>query len=154
MFPETTEAGPPTTSTAIEQFELERGLALPGLYKDFLLATNGGRPKSSVFPIEGMPLNPAGSIHFFFGIENLRWPVYDLAKTYDFFADRIPKSIVPIASDDFGSHICLDLRKGKNRVAFWDHRHFWGTSEWRESDLYHVADSFEQFLASLRPDPY
>ena len=154
MFPEITEANPPTSPTAIGNFERSRSITLPKLYKEFLLATNGGRPKFSAFPIEGMPLNPVGSIHFFFGIENSRWRVYDLAEAYDFFAGRIPHDIVPIASDDFGSHVCLDLRKGKDRVAFWDHRHFWGTGEWREGDLYPVADSFAEFLASLRPNPY
>jgi hypothetical protein len=46
------------------------------------------------------------------------------------------------------------MRDGRERVVLWDHRPFWGTGEWRESDLYHVADSFEEFLASLRPNPY
>ena len=54
-----------------------------------------------------------------------------------------------------GDYVCLDLaRASRRRVAFWDKRHFWGTGEWREGDLYHVANSFEEFLASLRPNPY
>ena len=155
MFPQLSETNPSTSLSAIEDFERERGLSLPSLYKEFLLASNGGRPEAPVFPIEGMPLNPFGSIQFFFGINNRRWPVYDLAKTNDFYAGgRIPAGIVFIACTGMGDYVCLDFRDGKDRVAFWDHRHFWGTGEWRESDLYHVADSFAEFLASLRPDPY
>jgi hypothetical protein len=153
MFPEIIEGNPPTSTAAIEAFERERGLALPALYKQFLLVTNGGRPTSPLFPIDGMALNPQGSIQFFLGVENRKWPVYDLAETHDWYAGGIPHGVVPIACTGMGDYICLDLRDGKERVAFWDHRHFWGTGEWRESDLYHVADSFAEFLASLRPDP-
>ena len=64
-----------------------------------------------------------------------------------------PFGSVPIANQDLGSYICLDLRNGRQRVDFWDHRHFWSTGEWRERDLYHVADSFEEFLSLLRPKP-
>ena len=154
MFPEITEFNPPTSQAAIENFERHHELKLPALYRQFLLTTNGGRPKNPVFPIRGMPLNPAGSIQLFFGVENRTWTVYDLSKTLDFYAGRIPHDIVPIAGNGGGDYICLDLRNGGERVAFWDNRHFWGTGEWRESDLYHVADSFAEFLASLRPNPY
>lgn len=70
MFPNMIEANPPTTQAAIEDFERKHEIVLPQLYREFLLATNGGRPKNPVFPIRGMPLNPAGSIQFFFGVEN------------------------------------------------------------------------------------
>jgi len=113
MFPQLSETNPSTSLSAIEDFERERGLSLPSLYKEFLLASNGGRPEAPVFPIEGMPLNPFGSIQFFFGINNRRWPVYDLAKTNDFYAGgRIPAGIVFIAGTGMGDYVCLDLRNG------------------------------------------
>ena len=153
MFPGITDGSSPTTLAAIERFEHDRGLALPDLYKEFLLAKNGGVPRNPTFPIRGMALNPTGSVQVFFGID-VRWPSTELAYAYDLYAGGFPQGIVPIAGDGSGSYICLDLRKGAERVAFWDKRHFWGTGEWRESDLYHVANSFEEFLASLRPSPY
>jgi hypothetical protein len=151
MFPEISEGNPPTSLATIEDFERKHVL-LPGLYKEFLLAANGGRPTSSIFPITGMALNPDGSIQFFFGIGNQRWPGYDLTNVLQELGDRIPSGIIPIATTDTGEYLCLDLREGGERVVFWDRVHFWGMGEWRESDLYHVADSFEEFLASLRPD--
>ena len=153
MFPKIKEPNPPTSQAIIEDFESTRELTLPSLYKTFLLASNGGRPSPLTFPIEGMALNPLGAVHFFFGI-GARLSAYDLASVYDLYAAGLPKSIVPIACTDGDDFVCLDLRDGGERVAFWDRRHFWGTGEWREGDLYHVANSFEEFLASLRPNPH
>ena len=151
MLLELKSANAPTTLAAIEAFENERNVALPSPYKDFLLATNGGVPEASVFPIRGMELNPDGEVQVFFGIHATH-PSSDLAKVHDFYAGRIPANIVHIACNSMSDHVCLDLRDGGEEVVFWDKRHFWGTGEWREGDLYHVADSFEEFLASLRPD--
>ena len=153
MFPEIIDANPQTSLAAIEDFERQRGLSLPAPYKEFLLATNGGVPRDPTFPIRGMALNPTGSVQVFLGI-GVRWPTTELAYAYDSYAGGFPPGIVPIAGDGSGNYVCLDLRNGRDRVAFWDKRHFWGTGEWRESDLYHVASSFEEFLASLRPNPY
>ena len=153
MFPEIIEGNPPALLAAIEDFERQRDLKLPRLYKEFLLATNGGRPRNSMFPIRGMARNPYGSIQTFAGI-GVHEPTDELARSNDLYAGGIPDGVVLIAGNGGGDYICLDLRDGKDRVAFWNKRHFWGTGEWRESDLYHVADSFEEFLASLRPNSY
>jgi cell wall assembly regulator SMI1 len=153
MFPKMTEGSPPTTRQAIEDFESDRRITLPALYREFLLATNGGVPEKPAFPIEGMARNPIGIIQVFFGI-GARWPTTELSYAYDLYTGGFPDGIVPIADNGEGSYVCLDLRKGRERVAFWDKRHFWATGEWRESDLYQVANSFAEFLASLRPNPY
>jgi hypothetical protein len=84
----------------------------------------------------------------------VREPTDELAYSYDLYVGGFPRGIVPIAGNGGGDYTCLDLRNGKERVAFWDKRHFWGTGEWRERDFYHVADSFAEFLGSLRPNPY
>jgi hypothetical protein len=152
LFPNITEGNPPTTPEAIAEFERSRGLALPALYKQFLLAANGGRPDLRVFPIKGMAFAPYGTLHFLHGLD-ARLPSYDLGKIFDRFKNGIPEGMVPIACTDGTGYICLDLRGGQERVAFWDNRHFWGTGEWRESDLYQIASSFLEFLGWLRPDP-
>ena len=153
MFPKMRDGNPPTTVQAISDFERSSDLTLPSLYKEFLLAANGGRPDLAAFPIEDLALNPLGVVHFFFGL-HASLPVYDLAQTFDWSQSRIPSGLVLIASTEGSDYVCLDLRNGGDRIAFWDHRHHWGTGEWRESDLYHVADSFEEFLAALQPNPY
>jgi hypothetical protein len=146
-------ANPPTTILAIEKFEDKHGLTLPERYKQFLLTSNGGVPETPAFPIEGFASNPLGAIQVFFGID-ARLPTSDLVQVCDMYRGGFPEGIVPIACTDGDDFVCLDLRSGSDRVAFWDKRHFWGTGEWRERDLYHVADSFEEFLATLRPNPY
>lgn len=153
MFPRMTDTNPPTTLAAIESFERERALVLPQFYKEFLLATNGGAPDAPAFPIHRKSTSSTGVVQSFAGI-GVREPTNELAYAYDLYVGGIPRGIVPIAGNGGGDYICLDLRNGKERVAFWDKRHFWGTGEWRERDLYHVADSFAEFLRSLRPNPY
>ncbi len=143
----------PTTEAKIAAFAIARGIDLPGRYMEFLVASNGGVPDKSLFQIEGMPLNPMGDIQVFFGVDAFH-ETEDLAATYDAFSSGFPKGIVPIASTGCDDLVCLDLRDGKDRVVFLDKRHYWGTGEWREADLYHVADSFGEFLASLKPNTF
>ena len=153
MFLEITDGNPPTSLPAIEEFEQSHGLSLPGSYKEFLLQANGGRPLTATFPIKGLALNPFGKVHFFFGI-GAQLPVYDLVKTFDWFRHRIPAGIVPIACTAGSDYICLDLREEQGKVVYWDNRPFWGTGIWREQDLYHVADSFDEFITVMRSGPH
>jgi SMI1-KNR4 cell-wall len=152
-YPTTTESNSPTSRRAISEFERQYRVAFPRAYVGFLLATNGGRPENVVYPIEGLADNPLGDLHFFMGLAP-RWEVFDLRRFLDMFADRIPTGVVPIAVNGGSDYVCLDLRSKGERVVFWDHAHFWSTGEWRESDLYFIAGSFEEFLKSLRPNPY
>jgi hypothetical protein len=153
VLPKVTESNRRTSQAAIDTFERRFRVKLPSMYVAFLLETNGGRPEKPTFPISGLALNPLGSVHFFFGLApDLQ--VYDLTEIMIFFENRIPDGIVPIACNQGSDYVCLDLRNGGERVVFWDHAHFWSTGEWRESDLYFIANSFEEFLKSLRPNPY
>ena len=147
MSTEMLESNAATSNIAIDAVEHALRLKFPRSYRRFLMETNGGRPAMNLFPIVGMRSNPFGNINFFFGIE-VDSDVYDLRKTNLFYS--IPEGIVLIAENGMGDYVSLDLRNGAERVAFWDHRHFWGTGEWREQDLYPVAPSFEVFLTMLR----
>lgn len=148
MYPKMEERRPNTTIHAIEAFERQRGLGLPNAYREFLLATNGGVPRASLFPVKGRPHDPIDKVQAFLGI-GVSIPTSELSYAYDLYVGGFPFGIVPIANQNLGGYICLDLRGGKERVVFWDHRHFWSTGEWREEDLYHVAESFEEFLGLL-----
>lgn len=149
----TSESNVPTSQMAIDDFVKRHGITLPDRYISFLLTTNGGQPHKLVYPISGLPLNPFGDLHFFMGLAP-QWPLFDLNRYLAMFGDRIPAAILPIAVNSGSDYICLDLRGGGQRVVFWDHGHFWSTGEWREADLYLIADTFEDFLKSLRPSPY
>lgn len=144
------KTNPPIDNVRIDNFERERSIKLPTSYRTFLLATNGGVPlKNLAYPIAGMNFNPFGGLQVFFGL-NTAVDYNLLEGIYDRYVDGIQKGIVPIADNGFGDYICLDTRNKAGRVRFWDKRHFWSTGEWREHDLYHVADNFEAFLSVLR----
>ena len=153
MKVEMVHENPTTTREAIASLEQQIGLILPSSYRAFLLSTNGGRPVLPTFPIVNLPLNPLGSVNHFFGITS-NFEVYQLAWQHHFHEGRIPPGLLLIAGNAGSDFICLDLRNAKERVVFWDYAHFWSTGEWRESDLCFIANSFEEFLKSLRPNPY
>lgn len=148
MVPVMIDRRPPTTNSAIQAFERALGLALPTDYKAFLLATNGGVPQNARFPVRGRSHDPFDEVQSFLGI-GVQVPTNELSYASDIYNGGIPSGIVPIANQAFGNYVCLDLRGGTARVTLWDHRHFWSTGEWREVDLYEVADSFEEFLMLL-----
>ena len=134
-------------------FESEVGHALPPAYSAFLLSTNGGRPEPDTFQITGFQNNPYGSVHFFFGLNVDTWS-YNLGEMYRWFSASVPTGILAIGCTAGADYICLDLRAGDERVIYWDHRHHWGTGEWREQDVYPIAATFSDFLVSLRSNPY
>lgn len=150
MYPKMEGRRPETSRDAIRAFERKRGIELPQAYTKFLLATNGGVPVNSLFHVKGRPDDPIDNVQSFLGI-GVPVPTSELAYAYDIYSGGIPPEIVPIANQDIGNYICLDLRGGAGRVVYWDHRHFWNTGEWREADLYDIADTFEEFLGSLIP---
>lgn len=137
----------------LQSFENELGYALPSAYTAFLYATNGGRPEQDTFQITGFDNNPYGSVQSFFGFDTDSQS-HDLSEMYRWFKASVPAKVLAIGCTAGADYICLDMREGTDRVAFWDHRHHWGTGEWREQDLYFVSDSFEEFVTSLRPNPY
>jgi SMI1 / KNR4 family (SUKH-1) len=152
MYPTMHGETSPTTTTdsIIDEFEKSRGIRLPNLYRTFLKETNGGIPDRRIYPITGMIDNPHGGIQCFFGF-NKEIETDNIDSNYDFYAGRIPHEIVMIASNGGGDYVCLDLRSNRERVVFWDKRPFWGTGKWQESDLYQVADTFQDFLTVLKP---
>lgn len=152
-IPTMSETNPPTTEAAVRDFELKHDLVLPASYRNFLLITNGGIPRKSNFKIFSRRSAVDENIQDFLGIGVHGFPTSELSYALGLYRGGIPDGLLPIANQDLGSYLCLDLRNGTDHVVFWDHRHFWSTGEWREQDLFHVADSFEQLLDMLEPVP-
>lgn len=145
MLPRMKEINHPITATDISDFEQFTGTTFPQDYKDFLLATNGGRPFSTAFSIAD---GSESAVREFLGFD-LPVPTSELADAYETYGGALPNGVIPIANDSFGNYICLDMRGGRERVAFWDKSHFWSTGVWREKDLMDVASSFRAFLKLL-----
>lgn len=62
---------------------------------------------------------------------------------YTALKDRLPRDLVPFASDAFGNAICFDYREsgpnGEPAIAFWDHE------SQGSGSICVLADSFEDF---------
>lgn len=143
----TFEGGPPLREEDVTRFELRFGRVLPTAYRQFLLATNGGRPERDLFAIQSIEGHPAGRIHVFFGLNdpvescNLDWNL-------EVFGDRIPTGLLPIATTEGADKICLSLDdKRSGRVLYWD-----GSAQASEPTLHVLADDFASFVSSLQAD--
>ena len=143
----TTERGPNITDDDILSFERRYTLTLPAAYRSFLLATNGGRPVRDIFPVRGLPGNPFGRVHLFFGLKdpvascNLDWNI-------DIYSDRISSDMIPIATTEGADKICLLVRGSTaGAVFYWDgYEH-----EGRESIML-LAPTFAEFVDNLSSD--
>ena len=151
MLREMVECARPLSSKDIELLESELGFRLPAEYRPFLFKYNGGRPLPNCFPIKGLEKNPFGALHYFFGVEDSS-EAYNLTWNYDTFNGRMPSNLFPIASTGSDDVICLSLfGPDAGTVLFWD---WYGqTGEPTYDNVYHIADSFSEFLDSLHELP-
>ncbi|RKH11667.1 SMI1/KNR4 family protein [Corallococcus praedator] len=143
----TTEGGPPLSEDDLRSFEQRCGFKLPHTLREFLLATNGGRPERDLFKIHGLKGNPLGRIHLFFGLKdpvescNLDWNL-------EVFQERIPHGLLPIATTEGADKICLSVAGADaGRVFYWDAHAPVG-----ENNLHPLADNLGAFISALRSD--
>jgi hypothetical protein len=145
------------TVNDLNAFEGKIGYPLPEEYRNFLLKHNGGRPiKPAYFYYQqrlpdGDIMPSSAQIEMFTGLAahstgGLEWKVEN-------FRDRIPKNLLPIASESTGSAICISLDgEDKGKVYLWDMGFEEEIDEGSEPDYYNVfwiADNFNDFLNSL-----
>jgi cell wall assembly regulator SMI1 len=141
---------PPTNEAAIRQFEVQLNVDLPSTYRSFLLDYNGGRPLRAEFPITGDPLNPSGTINWFFGIHDGQH--YDVRRAYSVYQNRVPANFLPIAEDPGGNLICLSIAGNDYGVVyFWDHDYEALSDEVPGyENVYLITNSFAELLESLK----
>jgi cell wall assembly regulator SMI1 len=153
MIEEISECGPPLNDENVRLLENELGFSLPKEYRDFLLRYNGGRPIPRAFPIRNLTNNPFGVIQVFFRIGG-DFETSTLIWNWEIHNGRIPSNLFPIACDDGGDLICISLfGDDAESVVFWDYHQ--ETNEPTYDNVYHIADSFEEFLESIQelPEP-
>jgi hypothetical protein len=141
------EGGPPLNEEDVRSFEGKSGLTLPASYKEFLLATNGGRPERDLFALHGLEGNSFARVHMFFGLNdpvtscNLDWNL-------DVFGERIPANLLPIATTEGTDKVCICVSGDRaGAVFYWD-----GHARAGESSLYLLTDDFASFISSLHAD--
>jgi len=143
----TFDGGPPLLAEDVGSFEKKHGLSLPGAYKAFLLATNGGRPERDLLTINGFKGDPVGRIHLFFG---LRDPVEscNLDWNLEVFQQRLPANLLPIATTEGADKICLSVAgEREGAVFYWD-----GYAQPGERNLYFLSPDFASFMSALQFD--
>jgi hypothetical protein len=147
------EHGPQVTEAQIQAFEQSYGHALPDDYRQFLLDVNGGRPDRAHREFD------QGVVNCLFGLDDTD-DERDLADHANWTRPTLPSpDLLFIGHDDGGNQLLLALA-GDHRGEVWymltgddarpddaNPRVLWHDRR----DLRKVADSFEQFMRSLRP---
>ncbi len=141
--------GPKLSVSDIGDFEKRIGATMPEVYRQFLLGFNGGLPSPDVADVIGLT-GGAADVQVFFGINRtiesscLEWNLTTLSQ-------RLPKGLLPIATDSGGSVFCLSLRKEDfGTVSYCDLQSVFADYD-AIPRFYPVADDFETFLQKLRP---
>lgn len=140
-----------TTFDEIVALEQQINIRLPKDYVEFLLRYNGGRPKKNscdLIEVIDTIETTCGISWFYTLAEDYN---YNLFENYQIFLNRMPKELIPIASDGCGNQICLAVQ-GDNygKVYFWDHD--WEHDEGEEPtyrNIYLIANSFTEFVNKL-----
>jgi len=143
------DSGPRVSNGDVLRIEQQIEAPLPTEYREFLLATNGGRPIPDVIDVPGIP-GSAVDVQELFGISrsidssSIEWNL----KT---FAGRLEEGLLPVACDSGGSLFCLSLRRGDfGTVLYCDLQSVFADYE-TKPQYYPVARSFDSFLRKLRP---
>lgn len=138
----------------IQQIERQLNLVLPNEYKNFLIdyGLSGFNKGYVYFPIyENCPGGDKGILDVFFGV----YPddPNDILDNYDCYNGRMSPDLFPIAGDPGGNIICMSLNKNNmGAIYFWSHDDEVIVEEGEEidnSNLYLIANSFEEFINSL-----
>jgi hypothetical protein len=142
------------TDAQIRAFEQSYGHPLPDDYRQFLLDVNGGRPDNANCELD------QGVVNRLFSLDDIENDSRDLATQANRERPMLPSpDLLIIGHDGFGNSILLALA-GEHRGEVW----FMLTGDdarpddanprvlWHDRrDMRKLADSFEQFMRSLRP---
>jgi hypothetical protein len=143
----TTEGGPLLDEEKIRAFEAKYSLVLPRAYREFLLATNGGRPERDLLTFDGLPGASPCRIHLFFGLDD---PIEScrLDWNLEVFRDRLPPQLLPIATTEGADKVCLAVAGTQEGVLF-----YWsGDARAGERGLYWLARDFPSAVSALYAD--
>lgn len=157
----------PLTDEEISTVEHLIGKPLPATYRTFLetLGACGFEEYIEFVPSEQLPdvfETGTGNVSVLYGSN--RSSGYGLDERIQYFASRIPSGLVPIGDNGMGDQICILLLESDfGAVYYWDmesepltdeeYIEDFGVSmpdseKW--SNVYRIADSFDDFVARLR----
>jgi len=130
----------------IEKLEKSTGIQLPSQYRKFLTKYNGGYPIPDGFLLKDK--SDGSSVDRFLGIdvgENS-----NLEKYLNTYKNRIPTTLFPIAHDPGGNLILIGVTQDAlGKIYFWDHERETDDCEPNMSNVYLIADNFDDFINEL-----
>lgn len=132
----------------LADIELQLGGKLPTDFREFLAATNGGKPLPSVFLVRTTDGESDSRVRYFLTLDSAA-SSYSIQEFRRRYADRIPNGVLPIACDSFGNVVLLDICANKpGAVYFWDHENeAMGEPTWNNISV--VAATFTEFVSLL-----
>jgi len=141
----------------IEEIEQYVGLDFPSNYKNHLLQYNGGQCTPNIFRFNENGKWTESCIDLFLAIydgeyDNLK----EYIRIYKLDEKRLPIHLLPFAHDPGGNLICISCaNEDEGYVYFWDHENeidYSISDDKNYSNLYFVANSFNEFILSLKED--
>lgn len=143
------------TPEEIVKIEKKINLKFPAEYKEHLLKYNGGQCTPNLFTFIENGTQTDSCIDWFLAIYDGEYDnLEQYIDIYKLDEKRLPIHIVPIAHDPGGNLICISCGSNDNgSVYFWDHESevdYNTASDDDYSNLYLIADSFNNFLKNLK----
>jgi cell wall assembly regulator SMI1 len=151
------QRGPMIDDARIARFEAKLGYRLPPSFRRFLLEINGCVPaeENTVLPVSG------GSVvlQVLYGLDCPDdWMDVEYALELMQLREEgaFPSDALPIGNDGFGNGIVLSLAGGTAGQVYYQNLSEFPTrpreTEWyRARQFEKVADTFDEFIATLRP---
>ena len=134
----------------ITNYEKMKELKFPKLYKKLVRFHDGGTLKKNIFTYMYNEILDENVVGFF-----LPWQKETLGIEGEYIIDQIesppeffPKGLIPFAPDGGGNYLCFDYRNCRENppIVYWDH----GIEE--NEGIFFLADSFEEFINSLKSE--
>lgn len=138
------------TPEYFSKIENEIGVNLPTSYQWFLSKYSLSRI-SAVYPLLEVKYKDITqeTVEVFYGASSRESD--DLFECVVGYRDRMPKSVIPIASDAGDNQVCLGVVGDvKGKVFFWEFEKEVTETEPDFSNMSLIANSFEEFILSMR----
>ena len=133
-------------SVEVDNFQKQVGFDLPFDYQFFLLSNNGGRVNNQIFHIDEIETDILMHVFYGLGLEN---KVLNLDFWYNKYSDEIPEHSLLIGNDQGAGFILYIIDGEDSGVYYYDHTYSFKQSS-NEQNVYYLADTFQEFVDSLK----